>query len=45
MQFVPNAAGDYANHRLVSTGDKEEFAPKLREVKFELASLEKKSMK
>jgi hypothetical protein len=43
MQFaMPNAAGDYANHRLVSTGDKEEFALTLKQVKFELASLEKR---
>ncbi len=43
MQFaMPNAAGDYANHRVVSTGDNEDFAPKLREVKFELASLQKR---
>ena len=43
MRFaMPNAAGDYANHRVVSTGDNEDFAPKLRELKFELASLEKR---
>ena len=39
---MPNAPGDYANHRVVSTGDKEKFALTLRKVKFELASLEKK---
>ena len=43
MQFaMPDAAGDYANHRVVSTGDKEKFALTLKQVKFELTSLEKR---
>ena len=43
MQFaMPNAAGDYAKYRVVTTGDKrEQFASELRKVKFDLASLEK----